>query len=126
LPPKTPTPYLEVLPEVRLQPSCGQALAPLAAGAAVLPLLGAGAPGDGEPLCWDPAKGWRRCPGCPCSTADLYAHAKQVGSHHVHAQAAMGSKKSDGHKMCRNWTLPCCCPFWFSASISTKPFPWGN
>ena len=106
-------------------PAVMQALAPPAGGTEIPPCCGARTPGDGEPLGWDPAEGWGRCPGCPYSTAGLPAHAKQAGSHHVHAQVAAGSKKSDGYTVCRNRTLPFCCPFWYSVSVGTKPFPWG-
>lgn len=96
-PPKPGTPYLEVLPEMRggRSPTVTQALAPQAGGAEMLCCCGAGAPGDGEPLGWDPAKGWGRCPGCPYGTAGLPAHAKQEGSHRVHAQVVAGCEKSD-------------------------------
>lgn len=39
--------------------------------------------------------------------------------------ALVGSRRSNGYKMCRNWMFPFCCPFWYSASAGTKPFPWG-
>lgn len=37
----------------------------------------------------------------------------------------VGSRRSNGRKMCRNWMFPFCCSFWYSASAGTKPFPWG-
>lgn len=39
--------------------------------------------------------------------------------------ALVGSRRRDGYKMYRNRMFPFSCPFWYSASVGTKPFPWG-
>lgn len=103
-PPETHPPYLEVLPEMRwgCSPAVMQGLAPLAGGTEIPRCCGAGAPGDGEPLGCDLAKGWGRCPGCPYSTAGLPPDAKRAGNHHVHAQIVVCSKNCHSYKVQKN------------------------
>lgn len=56
------------------QPNCDAVLAPEAGDPEMLHCSTVGAPGNGEPLGWDPAEGWGRCPGCPYSTPAFPAH----------------------------------------------------